>query len=69
MPRIRASLLAALSVTAISVAMLAHPRAANPESASVLPDEIILNAPYQHTGRNGVYQELRCSPAAHRGGR
>jgi hypothetical protein len=46
MLRIRASLLAALIVTVISVAMLAHPRAAHPESLSALPDETILNAPH-----------------------
>ena len=46
MLRIRASLLAALIVTVISVAMPALPRAAHPESLSALPDETILNAPY-----------------------
>lgn len=46
MLRIRASLLAVLIVTVISVTMLAHPRAARPEAPSAVADETILNVPY-----------------------
>jgi len=46
MLRIRASLLVALILIVISIAILAHRRAAHRESPSVLTDEAVLNAPY-----------------------
>ena len=46
MLRTRASLLVALILVVISIAILAHPRAAHRESPSILAGETVLNAPY-----------------------